>query len=92
MVFWLSGNVAALHLDNSTAKACFCNEGETYSTFLSRLACHILNLADMHGIIVLPAYLPTHLNVGADYVSQGRLVSELNLLPHIPEAAFQLWG
>ena len=36
---------------------------------LSRLACHILNLAKKHGITLIPAYKPTHLNVEA--ISQG---------------------
>ena len=90
IVFRLSGKVATLHLDNSTAKAYSCNQGGTPSTFFSKLACHILNLADMYGINLLPAYFPIHLNVITDYLSQGRLVSELHLLPHIAEAIFQL--
>ena len=46
----------------------------------------------MHGFILLSAYLPTHLNVEADYLSQGRLVPEWQLLLHTAEAAFQLWS
>ena len=57
MVFWLSGSIVALHLDNSTAKAYLCNYGHTASTFLSRLACYILNLANMHLINHLPVYI-----------------------------------
>ena len=45
----------------------------------------------MHDINLLPAYLPTHLNVEAYCLSQGRLVQEWHLLPHIDEAVFQLW-
>ena len=63
MAFCLSGKVVALHLDNSTAKAYLCNQGGTVSPFLSRLACRILSLTDKHGITLLPAYIPTHLNV-----------------------------
>ena len=37
----------------------------------------------MHGSNHIPAYLPTHINVDADYLSQGRLVPEWHLLPHI---------
>ena len=48
MAFHLSGNVVALHLDNSTAKAYLCNQGGTVSPFLSRLACQILSLTDKH--------------------------------------------
>ena len=44
--------------------------------FFSRLACHILSLTDKHGITLLPAYIPTHLNVEADYVSQDQLLLE----------------
>ena len=70
MAFHLSGKVFALHLDNSTAKAYLCNQGGTVSPFLSRLACRILSLTDKHGITLLPAYIPTHLNVEADFLSQ----------------------
>ena len=45
------------------------------SPFLSRLACRILSLTDKHGITLLPAYIPTHLNVEADYLSQGSVAS-----------------
>ena len=66
VAFWLSGKVVALHLDNSTAKAYLYNQGCTAPLFLSRLAYHILNLVDKHGITLIPAYIPTHLNVEAD--------------------------
>ena len=91
MAFWLSGKVVALHLNNSTAKAYICNQGSTASTFLSRLACHIINLAKKHGIILLPPYIPIHLNMEADFLSQERFVSYWPLLPHTAQAAFQLW-
>ena len=71
MAFCLSGKVVALHLDNSTAKAYLCNQGGTVSPFLSRLACRILSLTDKHGITLLPAYIPTHLNVEADFLFLG---------------------
>ena len=67
MAFCLSDKVAALHLDNSTAKAYLFNQGGTVSPFLSRLACWILSLTDKLGISLLPAYIPTHLNVEADF-------------------------
>ena len=69
MAFHLSGKVVSLHLDNSTDKAYLCNQGGTVSTFLSRLAYQILSLIDKHGITLLPAYIPTHLNVEANYLS-----------------------
>ena len=81
MAFCLSGKVVALHLDNSTAKAYLCNQGGTVSPFLSRLACRILSLTDKHGITLLPAYIPTHLNVEADFLSQDWLLPEWHLLP-----------
>ena len=92
MAFHLSGKVVALHLDNSTAKAYLCNQGGTVSPFLSRLACWILSLTDKHGITLLPAYIPTHLNVEADYLSWDQLLPELCLLHQVAQAAFQLWG
>ena len=33
--------------------------------------------------MVLPAYIPTHLNVEADYLSQDQLLLELHLLPQV---------
>ena len=81
MAFCLSGKVVALHLDNSTAKAYLCNQGGTVSPFLSRLACQILSLTDKHGITLISAYIPTDLNVEADYVSWDQLLLEWHLLP-----------
>ena len=71
MTFLFSSKVVALHLDNNTSKAYLCNHGDMASTFLSRLVCYILNLAEMHGINLLPAYLPTHLNVASVYHREG---------------------
>ena len=83
--------MVALHLDNSTAKAYSCNHGATVLLFLYRLACSILNLADKHGIALILACIPVHLNVGADYILQGRLVPEQHL-PSIAGMAFQIWS
>ena len=63
MALHLSSKVVALHLDNSTAMSYLCNQGGTVSPFLSSLACQILHLTNKHGIILLPAYIATHLNV-----------------------------
>ena len=92
MAFCLSGKVVALHLDNSTAKVYLCNQGGIVSPFLSRLACCILSLTDKHGITLLPAYIPTHLNVEADFLSRDHLLPEWHLLPQVAQAAFCLWG
>ena len=62
------------------------------SPFLSRLACWILSLTDKHGINLIPAYIPTHLNVEADYLSQDQLLPEWHLLTQVAYAAFHLWG
>ena len=40
-------------------------------TFLFRQACPILNMANIHGINLLPAYLPNYLNVEAGYHWEG---------------------
>ena len=69
MALHLSGKVVVLHLDNSMVKAYLCNQGSTVSPFLSRLACQILSLTDKHCITLIPAYIPTHLNVEANYLS-----------------------
>ena len=58
MAFQLSGNVVALHLDNSTPEASVCNHGDMVSTFISTVACHILDLADMHATILLAYVIP----------------------------------
>ena len=90
MAFQLSGKVVALHLDNSTAKAYLYDQGGTASIFLSRLACYILNLANKHGITFISAYMPAHLNMEANYLSQGRFVPKWHLLHCIDQVAFQL--
>ena len=89
MAFHISGKVIALHLDNSIVKAYLCNQGGTVSPFLSRLVCWILSLTDKHGITLFPTYIPTHLNVDADYLSWD---AEWHLLPQVAQAAFHLWG
>ena len=91
MAFHISGKVVALHLDNNTTNTYLCNQGGTTSPFLSKLACHILNLANKHVITPIPAYKPTHLNEETDYLLWGRLVPEWHLLPCIAEAVFQIW-
>ena len=90
MAFCLSGKMVALYLDNSTAKAYLCNQGGIVSPFLFRLACWILSLTNKHDITLLPAYIPTHLNVEADYLSQDQLLPEWHLLPQVAQAAFCL--
>ena len=88
MAFCLSGKVVNLHLDNSTAKAYLCNQCGTVSPFLSRLAYHIVSLTNKYGITLIPAYIPTHLNVEANYLSQDQMLPEWCLLP---QAAFAFW-
>ena len=61
MTVQFSGKVVALHLGVNIAKAYLCNQGGT--SLSSRLACHILNVANKNGITLIPAYIPTHLNV-----------------------------
>ena len=48
--------------------ACLCIRGGTSSLFLSRLACLVLNLADMHGIALIQTYIPSQLNVEGDFI------------------------
>ena len=70
MAFWLSSEVVAMHLNNIIVKAYWC--GVTVSAFLSRMACHVLHLTNKHRITLILAHIPTHLNVEADYLSQGQ--------------------
>ena len=81
MAFCLTGKVVALHLDNNTAKAYLCNQGGTVSSFLSSQACWILSLTDKHSISLIPAYIPTHLNVEADLLSWGSVASRVTSSP-----------
>ena len=90
--FCLCGKVVALHLDNSMAKAYLCNQCGTVSPFLSMLACWILSLSDKYSITLIPAYIPIHLNVEANYLSQDQMLPEWHLLPQVAQAAFCLWG
>ena len=87
-----SVKVVALHLDNIMAKAYLCNQGGTVSPFLSRPACQILSVTYKHGITLILAYIPTHLNVEADYLSWDQKLLEWHLLPQVAQAAFHLWG
>ena len=91
MAFCLSGKVVALHLVNSAAKAYLCNQGGTVTPFLSRLACQILSMTNKHGITLIPAYIPTHPNVEADYLSWDQMLPEWHLLPQVAQTAFHLW-
>ena len=81
MACHLLDNVVALHFDNSTAKAYMYSQGGTLSPLFSRGGCWTLSLTDKHGITLLPAYIPTHLNVEADYLSWGQMLLEWHLSP-----------
>ena len=83
LAFCLSSKVVAMHLDNSTAKVYLCNQGATVSPFLSRLACQILSVTNKHSITLIPAYIPIHLNVEADYLLHGQILPEWHLLPQM---------
>ena len=63
MAYRMSHKVVALHLDNGSAEVYLCKQGDTASLVLFRLTCHILNLADRHGITFITEFIPTHLNV-----------------------------
>ena len=82
IAFHLAGEVVSLHMDNSMVEVYLCNQGGTESSFVSRLAYCILNLANRHGSTLPPAYTTTLLNVEVNYLSWERLVSEWHLLPH----------
>ena len=72
MTFQLSGKMVALHFNNSTTKVIYVIR--VVQHFPSRLACHILNLANKHGVTPIPAYIPPHLNGETNYLCQGMLV------------------
>ena len=62
------------------------------SPLLSRMACWIMRMTNKHGITLIPAYIPTHLNVDVDYLSLNWLLPEWHLLPQVAQAALHLWG
>ena len=88
MAFHISGKVAALHLNNSTAKTYLCNQGGTVSPFLSRLAHQILSLTHKHSITLISAYIPTNLNVEINYLSWGWLLPKWYLLCQMTQVLF----
>ena len=69
IAFCLSEKVVSLHLDNSSTKAYLCNQVGTVCPFLSRVACWILSVTDKYDFTLIPAYIPTYLNVEANYLS-----------------------
>ena len=88
MAFCLSGKVVALHFDNSTANAYLCNQSGTVYLCFPVLACQILSLTDEHSITLIPAYIPTHLNVEADYLFQGHLLLRVASSPSDGSSSF----
>ena len=58
MAFQLPCKVFALHLYNCTAKAYLCNQGDTVSPFLSRLACRTLCLTTKVSLLFKHSFLP----------------------------------
>ena len=50
-----------------------------------------LNQTHVHGIVLIPAYTHTPLNVQAEYLSQGQSVTKWHLFPPIAQAAVHLW-
>ena len=52
----------------------------------------IQSLTDKHSITLIPAYIPAHLNVEADYLSKDQMLPEWHLLPQVVQVAFHLWG
>ena len=52
----------------------------------------MLDLANKYCITLIPVYIPTHLNMDADYLLWGRLIPDWHFVPQIAQAAFQLLG
>ena len=45
-----------------------------------------------HGITLIPAYIPSDLNVEANYLSWDQIFPEWHLLPQLAPVAFHFWG
>ena len=85
MAFWLSGDLVAFPMDDSSVKAYFGNQGHTVSPFLSRLA-------EKDSITLITAYSATHLNVEADSLLQGWVLPEWHLFfLHCPSSISNFW-
>ena len=74
LAFCLSGKVVALHLDSSTEKAYLSKHSGSVS-----FSYH----TGLPDITLIPAYIPTHLNVEANYLSEGQMLPEWHLLPQM---------
>ena len=48
-------------------------------------------VTDLYSIILIPAYIPAHLNVEVSHLSWGQLLLKKHLLPQMTQVAFCLW-
>ena len=62
-LIWQGGH---LTFGCNTAKAYLCNQGGT--SFSLQTSLPVLYLVEKHGITLIPAFIPTHLNVEANNV------------------------
>ena len=60
----------SLFADNTTALAYLRNQGGTHSSLLNSVAQAILRLCEVHGIRLVPQFIPGHLNVLANSLSR----------------------
>ena len=74
VTFHVCGKTVSWNSDKITSNGC---------PFLSILSFLPLNVADKHGITVIPVYISTHHSVEADYILFGNLIPEWNLLSYI---------
>ena len=77
MAFHLSHKLVVLHLDNSTAGAYLCNEGDMKMLYiLYSFQTSLLLRIWLTNQTAITIYIPTHLPLEANYLLQARLVLE----------------
>ena len=70
LAFHLAIKVVALHFDTSIMKAYLCSQGGTVSPFFQASLPH-LSSGQQTWFYLIPAYIPTHLSVEANFLSWG---------------------
>ena len=84
----------ALMSDNTSAVAYLRNQGGTKSLAMNDLATGICLWSEKRGLTLVPRYLPGHLNVLADHLSQrGQILkTEWSLNQTVADRIFRAWG
>ena len=91
---WCMGKVVAVLSDNSTALAYIRRQGGTHSLSLFQETFALFQWLEDFRVVLLPRFVPGHLNVVADSLSRRDQVvdAEWSLLDTVCSALWDLWG